>query len=74
MSEVVKVKDNPNFIRDIETNAILNTDNNGLEQYKQRRKIMLKQQCEYDNMKNEVDSLRSEIVELKELLISLVKE
>ena len=74
MSEIVKVKDNPNFIRDIETNAILNTDNNGLEQYKQRRKIMLKQQCEYDNMKNEVDSLRSEISEMKQLLISLVKE
>jgi len=74
MSEIVKVKDNPNLIRDLNTNAILNTDNNALKQYKKSRKYVLQQKCEYDKMKEEVDCLRNEIIEMKQLLVSLVKE
>jgi hypothetical protein len=34
----LKVVDNPNLVRDSKTNAVLSTDNTGLEAYKTRKK------------------------------------
>mgnify|MGYP006159794189 FL=1 len=56
------------FIRDATSNAIINTDIDGLRKYKARkaesRKIV--------DLKNEVDSIKEEMSESKHLLIKLV--
>ena len=56
------------FIRDTTSNAIINTDIDGLRKYKARkaesRKIV--------DLKNEVDSIKNEMSEIKHLLIKLV--
>jgi hypothetical protein len=56
------------FIRDATSNAIINTDIDGLRKYKARkaesRKIV--------DLKNEVDSIKEEMSEIKHLLIKLV--
>jgi hypothetical protein len=57
------------FIRDATSNAIINTDIDGLRRYKARkaesRKIL--------DLKDEVDSIKNEMSEIKNLLIKLVE-
>tara|TARA_R110002167_G_scaffold58368_1_gene165435 strand:+ start:375 stop:575 length:201 start_codon:yes stop_codon:yes gene_type:complete len=57
------------FIRDTTSNAIINTDIDGLRRYKARkaesRKIL--------DLKDEVDSIKNEMSEIKNLLIKLVE-
>ena len=57
------------FIRDTTSNAIINTDIEGLRRYKARKaesKRIL-------NLKNEVDSIKDEMSEIKHLLTKLVE-
>ena len=56
------------FIRDTTSNAIINTDIEGLRRYKARKaesKRIL-------DLKNEVDSIKDEMSEIKHLLTKLV--
>ena len=56
------------YIRDATSNAIINTDIEGLRRYKARKaesKRIL-------NLKNEVDSIKDEMSEIKHLLTKLV--
>ena len=56
------------FIRDTTSNAIINTDIDGLRRYKARKaesKRIL-------DLKNEVDSIKNEMSEIKHLLTKLV--
>jgi len=57
------------FIRDMHSKAAINTDIDGLRKYKARKaeaqKIL--------DLKNEVDSIKDEMVEIKDLLKQLVE-
>lgn len=57
------------FIRDPHSNAVINTDIDGLRRYKARKaesqKIL--------DLKNEVDSIKDEMVEIKDLLKQLIE-
>jgi hypothetical protein len=55
------VKDDNSFVRDTDTNAILNIDNEALTAYKLRKNANVK-------LKNDVDELKSELQEIKQLL------
>lgn len=57
------------YIRDATSNAIINTDIEGLRRYKARKaesKRIL-------DLKNEVDSIKDEMSEIKQLLTKLVE-
>ena len=57
------------YIRDTTSNAIINTDIDGLRKYKARkaesRKIV--------DLKNDVDSIKDEMSEIRQLLTKLVE-
>jgi hypothetical protein len=55
------VKDDNSFVRDTDTNAILNIDNEALTAYKLRKNANVQ-------LKNDVDELKSELQEIKQLL------
>jgi len=63
----VKVQDHDNLVRDTNTQAVLNTDLTSLEAYKQRRDALRKKDTEVESLKNEVS-------ELKQLVQNLLAE
>ena len=62
----VPVENSPNLVRDKSTGAIINTDKSGLELAKARTVARVKEQ-------NELNELKSEVKELKELILQLSK-
>jgi hypothetical protein len=65
--EKIKIEGEEDLVRDNKTQAVLNTNNNSLEAYKMRRDAQR-------NMLNDVNSLKEEISEIKNLLYQLITE
>ncbi len=60
---IYRVQENPDYIRDIETNAVLNTNTAKLRDYKLRKK-----------QNKKIQDLQSEVAELKALLQAVLEE
>ena len=70
MSDVVRYEtDNDSYDRDPNSMALINTDRNAVELYKSRRKDAI----EAKTLHNDVEKLKSDIGEIKELLQNLVR-
>lgn len=63
----VKVKDHEDLVRDTQTQAVLNSDLTSLQAYKNRREALRKKD-------NELESLKEEVSELKDLVHKLLAE
>ena len=59
------------FIRDTVSSAVLNTDLNALEQYKVARDTKLQEQAVMQNCVNDINNLKSDMQEIKNLLLKL---
>lgn len=59
-----------NFVRDTKTNAIINTDVVAFEAYKRERDRILKA----DALAEEVDSIKNEIYDIKNLLQQILNK
>ena len=62
----LKVKDNDHLYRDVNSGAIINTDNSAFEKYKRSK-------LKFQNMEHELNYLNGEISEIKGLLKQLVQ-
>lgn len=62
----LKVKDQDHLYRDVDSGAIINTDNSAFEKYKRSK-------LKFQNMEHELNYLKSEISEIKNLLKQLVQ-
>ncbi len=60
-----------NLIRDDKTNAILNTNYNEYENYKYLKSIKDKENARIENLENNLEDLKSDINEIKNLLRNL---
>ena len=63
--------EDPRFIRDIHSKALLNTDYTALQQHRREKAYFQSQQNDINILKNKVEelsSLREEILEIKVLL------
>lgn len=60
---IYRVQENPDYIRDIETNAVLNTNAAKLRDYKLRKK-----------QNRKIQDLQNEVAELKSLLRAVLEE
>ncbi len=58
---MIRVEGHKNLYRDEKSGAIINTDSHGFSQYKKSRNIRLTQ-------KEEIDSMKKDIEEIKNLL------
>lgn len=67
--QLIKVKDTPGFHREKSSNALLNTDVRALTAYKQKRN----KEAEIKNAVMEINNLKQELTEVKQLLLLLVK-
>jgi len=65
--DYVKIEDNPNLVRDKDSNAVLNTDLDALQKYRMKRNI--------DRQRDdEISELKKEMSEIKSLLYQMVNK
>ena len=67
MSRYLKVEGHSSLVRDVGSNAIVNTDNSGYEAYKKAR-------AEARRKDRSLKELQDEVAELKQLVKSLVQK
>jgi hypothetical protein len=67
-TEKAIVEESPNLVRDMSTNAIINTDRSGFEQ-RLTQIAKQQQQAEIDaKQREDIDSLKKDMAEIKKLL------
>ena len=64
---MIPVEGHKNLYRDEKSGAIVNTDSHGYSQYKKSRNIKL-------NQKEEIDSMKKDIEEIKNLLKLIIEK
>jgi hypothetical protein len=74
MENFVKVKDNDSLVRDVSSGAIINTNTAEYEAYLNRRKLNKETRQQVHSNAAEIQELKSEISEIKSLLISLINK
>ena len=62
------------YYRDIQTNALVNKDTSGLEEYKAKRKFAEVQRQEINNVKQQMESIKGDVQEIKALMQQLLKK
>jgi hypothetical protein len=66
-----KVKDHDHLIRDPKTNSIINTNMSEYEEYISRRDLKLEENKKIQNLEKDLDSIRDDLDEIKNLLRNL---
>jgi hypothetical protein len=70
----VKVEGHNNLVRDLNSNAIVNTNTTDFSLYMKRHKMREKQSDELRNTIKEINSLKSELFEIKKLLKEVINK
>ena len=70
--EKLQVKGHANLFRDTSSNAILNTDMNAYKNYMESKKIKEKESQRMTDIESDLNSLKSDMNEIKTMLRSLV--
>jgi hypothetical protein len=65
MTQFLKVEGNDSLVRDVSSKAIINTNSKEYQNYVEKRNMMAKQ-------KQEIDSLKKDMSEIKEMLATLI--
>lgn len=68
----LKVKGHSNLVRDTNSHAIVNTNKNTYELYMQSQMQKRKQQDQFRDAVREINNLKNEMYEIKELLKKVV--
>lgn len=66
--ELVKIENEPGYLKDKNTQAIISTDSAGLEAYRAKRKRDMENQMKLD----EINNIKQEVAEIKDLLRQLL--
>jgi len=60
------------LVRDTNSMGLINKDRNGLEEYNMKRKLLATQKEEINNIKAELSGVKSDMQEIKQLLLQLM--
>jgi|TARA_A100001388_G_C28694051_1_gene462779 hypothetical protein len=70
----VEGDENKGFYRDTESNAIVMTDGDEYSKYMQSYNERQRKKTEFTSLQNQVNALKSDVTDIKSLLLQLVKE
>ncbi len=76
MGTQVQTED-PRFVRDVHSKALLNTDYNALQQHRREKAYFQKQESDINILRSQVNELtkvREEMLEIKGLLKEIIKK
>jgi hypothetical protein len=71
-NQVIKVKDHPTLFRDPDSKAILVMDSTARSNYNNQKALAIRNQESNNELREEVNNLKSELGEIKSLLQKLV--
>lgn len=74
MQHYLKVEGHDGLVRDISTKAIVNTNKTEYEEYMSRRKEAETKQLEELQQKQEINNIKSDISEIKQMLAILLQD
>lgn len=74
MQHFLKVQGHDGLVRDVTTKAIVNTNKSEYEEYMARRKEAESKQLEEQKQKEEINNIKSDISEIKQMLAILLKD
>lgn len=66
------IKDEPNYVRDAETGAIVMVNDAQCKSYIAQRKRVADKNAELERQGNEINNLKKDISDIKDMLISLL--
>ena len=69
---LLQITGTPNLYRDMGSMAIINKDQQGLQEYQARRNAMAVQKQEINNIKSDIDDIRQNLGEIKQLMLQLL--
>tara|TARA_B100001250_G_scaffold384819_1_gene380013 strand:+ start:84 stop:347 length:264 start_codon:yes stop_codon:yes gene_type:complete len=70
----VEGDENKGYCRDTESNAIVMTDGDEYSKYMQSFNERQRKKTEFTSLQNQVNALKSDVTDIKSLLLQLVKE
>ena len=73
MSDTLKVEGHTHLVRDVNSNAIINTNTSDYQLYMKRVKVREKEANKLRNAVKEINNIKSEIREIKDLIKKIVK-
>tara|TARA_Y100000114_G_scaffold105887_1_gene99165 strand:+ start:257 stop:478 length:222 start_codon:yes stop_codon:yes gene_type:complete len=73
MSDIIKVEGHTHLVRDVNSNAIINTNKTDYQLYMQRVKVRERQGDKLRGAVKEINNLKKELREIKELVKKIVK-
>tara|TARA_Y100000816_G_scaffold148320_1_gene105297 strand:- start:325 stop:546 length:222 start_codon:yes stop_codon:yes gene_type:complete len=73
MSDTLKVDGHTHLVRDVNSNAIINTNTSDYQLYMKRVKVREKEADKLRNAVKEINNIKSEIREIKDLIKKIVK-
>lgn len=68
----LKVTGNSDLVRDVESRAILNTSDNGYNDYINKRNLELYQRDLIKRQNDEIQTLKNDISDIKQMLITFI--
>lgn len=68
INKYVKVKDESNLLRDINSKGIVNTDSNGLLEYKKAKEKRVLKNKAILQYENDINTLKNEVSDIKDSL------
>ena len=71
MSDTVKVEGHAHLVRDLKSQAIINTDSDAYARYMARKRKQKEQTDEIRGVIRDVNELRTEMREIKDLLLGI---
>ena len=74
MSDFVPVEGKSGLYRDSDSTAIVNKDKKAYPEYMQRKKIAENKSDEFNKMKEDLDNVKGELGDIKDLLSNLVQK
>ena len=69
-----KVKDFPHLMKDTVNGGVINTDRNAFAEYKKVKEAKLAQQRENESLRDELNNMKREMSEIKELLLKIASK
>lgn len=70
---LVKVNDST-FVRDIQSGALINQDYSSRDEYYAKVKMITNQKEELNTVRSEIDNIKNDVSEIKQLLIALLNK
>jgi len=73
MIKYLKVENNSSLVRDITSNAIVNTNTDDYNQYMRNKEMTLERLSKINEQDAQINSLKQDMDELKQMVASLLK-